>query len=267
MDYQDYLSLGQVDRDYWYFKGIRMLLEKILDIYLSNKNNLSEQTKPKILNIGCGAGEDLELFAKYGEIVSIDVNEEVSRLLPQAFASRFFLMSAEKLAFENESFEAVLAIDVLEHIKHDGLAMAEIHRVLKPGGLAIILIPMHAWIYGPMDRYALHYRRYSKRGFFELIGNVFEVQLLNWWLSAVALPGGVLKLVRKFLMPNSKTSELIPLPKLLNSFLTFLMFLDVCAITRRISLPFGLSMVAVLKKKRAVSYQPLNQPNNIESFD
>ncbi|GEM_PF-2660128 len=265
MDYQDYLSLGRIDSEYWYFKGIRILFEKLLNSFL--KDQRESTPKRKILNIGSGMGEELDLYSQFGDIFSIDVNQEIAKHWPEKYASRFYLMNAEKLAFQGETFDAILAIDVLEHIEHDGAAMAEMIRVLKPAGLLFVLIPMHAWIYGPMDRYALHYRRYSKKGFVQLIGHAFDVKLINWWLSAVALPGGALKLIRKCLTPKSEASELVPLPKMLNDFLTFLMKCDVFAITNRIPLPFGLSMVAVLQKKSEnITYRPMNQPNMAESF-
>jgi ubiquinone/menaquinone biosynthesis C-methylase UbiE len=51
------------------------------------------------------------------------------------------LMSAEHLAFKDDLFDIVLLIEVLEHVKDDRKALEEIHRVLKPGGLAILTAP------------------------------------------------------------------------------------------------------------------------------
>lgn len=47
------------------------------------------------------------------------------------------------LEFEDESFDAVVCYHVLEHIEEDMAALGELHRILKPGGWAIIQVPIH----------------------------------------------------------------------------------------------------------------------------
>ena len=58
-------------------------------------------------------------------------------------------------------FDAILYIDVLEHIEHDDLELARAKERLLPGGRLLILAPAHQWLYSPLDRAIGHYRRYS----------------------------------------------------------------------------------------------------------
>lgn len=61
-----------------------------------------------------------------------------------------------------ECFDAILYIDVLEHIEDD---RAEVQRTvahLKPGGFLIVLAPAHQWLFSPFDRSIGHYRRYNQ---------------------------------------------------------------------------------------------------------
>lgn len=63
---------------------------------------------------------------------------------------------------EGECFDAILYIDVLEHIEDD---LAEVQRAathLKPGGCLIVLAPAHQWLFSPFDRSIGHYRRYNR---------------------------------------------------------------------------------------------------------
>jgi SAM-dependent methyltransferase len=60
-------------------------------------------------------------------------------------------------------FQAILYIDVLEHIENDGAEMQEAASHLAPGGRIIVLAPAHPWLYTPFDRAIGHFRRYTRQ--------------------------------------------------------------------------------------------------------
>lgn len=59
-------------------------------------------------------------------------------------------------------FDLIGAFDVIEHIEEDEAALAAIHRALAPGGVAIIAVPQHPWLWSEADDVAHHARRYSR---------------------------------------------------------------------------------------------------------
>jgi SAM-dependent methyltransferase len=59
-------------------------------------------------------------------------------------------------------FDAVLYIDVLEHIEKDREELARASRLLRSGGKIIVLAPAHQWLYTPFDRAIGHFRRYDR---------------------------------------------------------------------------------------------------------
>jgi 2-polyprenyl-3-methyl-5-hydroxy-6-metoxy-1,4-benzoquinol methylase len=59
-------------------------------------------------------------------------------------------------------FQAILYIDVLEHIEHDRQELACASRLLHDGGTIIVLSPAHQWLYTPFDRAIGHFRRYDR---------------------------------------------------------------------------------------------------------
>jgi hypothetical protein len=61
-----------------------------------------------------------------------------------------------------ELFDAIIYIDVLEHIKDDGTELGRAASHLKPGGVVAILSPAHQWLFTPFDQAVGHYRRYNK---------------------------------------------------------------------------------------------------------
>jgi SAM-dependent methyltransferase len=69
----------------------------------------------------------------------------------------------------DNSVDAVLMLNVLEHIDDDGLAMQHVRRVLRPGGVAVIEVPAGPELYDVYDLLLMHYRRYTARGLRSLI--------------------------------------------------------------------------------------------------
>lgn len=63
---------------------------------------------------------------------------------------------------DNEAFDAILYIDVLEHIADDARELGRAARHLRPGGRLIVLSPAHQWLYSPFDKAIGHFRRYSR---------------------------------------------------------------------------------------------------------
>ena len=100
----------------------------------------------RLLEVGCGMGTDLLQFARGGaNVTGVDLTPrsiETSRLHLQLYqqTGEFAIADAEKLPFGNESFDIVYSNGVLHHTPDTGRAVREIHRVLKIGGLARVMI-------------------------------------------------------------------------------------------------------------------------------
>ncbi|RAU23608.1 hypothetical protein CU669_00430 [Paramagnetospirillum kuznetsovii] len=118
---------------------------------------LAELAGKKVLEIGPGAGGHSALFAKHGaRMTSVDLTNARAR----ATEAKFRLMGAEgchalqgdaeNLPFADDSFDIVYSNGVLHHTADTEKAFAEVYRVLKPGGKAVILLycksSWHYWI-------------------------------------------------------------------------------------------------------------------------
>ena len=71
-------------------------------------------------------------------------------------------LDARELPYE-AAFDAVGAFDVIEHITEDERVLASMHRALKPGGVLIVTVPQHKWLWSWTDEQARHKRRYGRR--------------------------------------------------------------------------------------------------------
>ncbi|MFH1452885.1 MAG: class I SAM-dependent methyltransferase [Armatimonadota bacterium] len=113
--------------------------------FLSKIYRFSEFKDKKVLEIGCGNGYILSKYAKAGaECFGVDISEkavEVSleRFKLERLIAKLKVAEAENLPFEDNSFDLVCSMGVLHYTKDTQKAVKEIHRVLKPGGEAILM--------------------------------------------------------------------------------------------------------------------------------
>ena len=100
----------------------------------------------KVLEIGCGLGTDGAQFAKAGaDYTGIDLTDAAIELSLKRFElfdlpGKFQTADAEKLDFSNDSFDLVYSHGVLHHTPDTARAVSEIHRVLRPGGRAVVML-------------------------------------------------------------------------------------------------------------------------------
>ena len=115
-------------------------------------------------------------------------------------------------------FDAVVYINVLEHIEHDGAELALATSLLRPGGRVLIVVPAHQWLYAKVDRLTGHFRRYSKKSlltvtrdnglqiesmrYFDSVGLVPYLVLYKW-LRSTATTGTSATIYSRVIMPIS----------------------------------------------------------------
>ena len=134
-----------------------------------------------LLEIGCGMGTDLSRFFRGGaRVFAIDLTDGHLRLARRRLevegsAARVLRADAEQLPFANDCFDAVYSFGVLHHTPGTAQAIGEIHRVLRPGGRAIVaLYHRHSvfyWFYTLLVRGLLHGRLFTQ-GYDRLIADV-----------------------------------------------------------------------------------------------
>ena len=118
-----------------------------------------------VLDLGCSSGlMTAEIAAEWptADIVGLDAESEGLALAHASLPDTPFIhASGTDIPLADESVDAVVAINVLEHIPDDVLALAEVFRVLRPGGRAVIVIPYNPHLYDYFDAHLHHERRYA----------------------------------------------------------------------------------------------------------
>lgn len=147
-----------VDRDEWRARAKRSLVFQLWEKYRP-----AIDRNVNILDYGCGTGVLQEEFEKKFNVkgFGIDVSKKAINYCQERGLNRIKLFNGKKIPFKSGYFNLVTAIDVLEHIEDDLGALREIKRVLKKGGLAILLVPAHPKLWSTRDVNLQHFRRYQ----------------------------------------------------------------------------------------------------------
>ena len=121
--------------------------------YLPKVVDFSAYRGKRLLEIGCGVGLDLARFAKSGAQVSgIDLAQVSIDLAKANFEQQnlevdLYTMNGEAMSFEDNTFDVVYAHGVLQYTANAARMIQEMHRVLKPGGEAIMMVyNRYSWL-------------------------------------------------------------------------------------------------------------------------
>ena len=150
---------------------------------------------PRILDVGCGTGGNLEMLEKFGAAEGVDVSDDALEFCRSKNLTVHKGL-AEKLPFADESFDVVTALDVVEHLDDDIAGLKEMYRVTKTGGKNLIFVPAFMWLWGVQDDVSNHRIRYTKKQIVErlkLAGFAIErATYANWTFFAPILGGRTL---------------------------------------------------------------------------
>jgi SAM-dependent methyltransferase len=124
---------------------------------------LSAEPGRKVLNAGAGQGSFSRVLEESGfDVVSTDVSPAACDVLSRRVRGPVVRADVTALPFADESFDAVVLGEVIEHLSDDVSALEETRRVLRPGGVAALSVPAHPSWFGPSDEWAGHVRRYTR---------------------------------------------------------------------------------------------------------
>ncbi len=154
----------------------------------------------RALEIGFGYGQyTRQMAGLVEELVAVDLDPacltaqsdlpanvrlQLANLADQAFAAQV----------GEQAYQTAVCLNVLEHLEDDLAALRSLHACLQPGGRLALVVPAHPALYGPMDRMAGHFRRYTRaalRRQLETAGfHVLALRYINplgglgWWVNA-----------------------------------------------------------------------------------
>lgn len=228
--------------DYWWYVARSRLLAEVLAEYAAGAH--------RSLDVGSADAPSAGWLSSPGH-VTLDID-------PRGLTVGGVCGSALALPFRDEAFDVVSAFDVIEHVEPEAAVLAELTRVLRPGGHLLLAVPAYDWAWTGHDHDNGHLRRYTRpRLRAAMEGAGLEVRRATYLFSGTFPAFAAERLLRRVRErgrrrgrePASREVPAVPaLPAPVERALLALTGLD-ARLLRRHDLPFGSSVAAAGRKR------------------
>lgn len=128
----------------------------------------------KFMDVGCGDGYMAERLAKMGlNGLALDISPDAVRLASQRLKSKALAGVEVRqgdlfgVDLPTEQADAVLFLEVLEHLEDDIGALERLRELVRDGGFLVLSVPAHTKLWDALDEWAGHVRRYERDGLCE----------------------------------------------------------------------------------------------------
>ena len=246
MDAAEYDNIAALEQEHWYYAGKRRFVR---DWIMRVRPPRASDT---LLDCGAGTGFFAKGMEAHCQVLALDDHAEALRILRTRFRPEQILsLAGDQVPLPNGSLEYVTALDVLEHVPDDTAVVKGFHRLLKPGGLAVVTVPASMALWSDWDVTLHHFRRYHRAQLRALFPDAeWEIVYVNY-TNVLVYPA--VWLVRKWraLRPKpatgatARTEDRLP-PRWLNSVLEAIF---VGMAKWRVPFPFGVSLLLVARRR------------------
>jgi len=240
----EYRRMFEAEPSQWWYAGQRAIATALLEPALRGL----AMERPRLLDAGCGTGFNLLALSRLGRAVGID-------LAPEAIAFcrdrgvRAVRASLLALPFESSSFAAVTSFDVLYHawVTDDRAAVAEMARVLRPGGVLLVRVPALRALWGAHDAEVQSRHRYTRKELEALLdGNGLRVERATYCNSLLFPVLFARRRLDRLLAREGSDVGFLPAP--LEWTFKQVLLIEAALVRRRVSFPVGASVVALARK-------------------
>lgn len=247
MDAAEYANLERIEREHWYYAGKRELVHHWIH------HARSGEGRARALDCGAGTGcFALELARKH-DVWVLDDHEESLRLLRARFPEdRVISLAGDRVPLADGSLDIITALDVLEHTPDDAAVVRGFHRLLAPGGLAVVTVPASMALWSDWDVSLHHFRRYDRAGLRALFpAGQWELVHVNYTNVAAYPAVWLLRRWRRWFPAASRgggaerAEDKVPAPWLNRA----LQRIFVTMGRWRPPLPFGVSLLLVARRR------------------
>ncbi len=236
---------GNLEAWHWWFRGRQRILETVL------RRELAGRAPVSIASVGCGPAHGLTWLSPLagldGRVLGLDADP--LHAPRSGLGVEYVVGKLEAAPLSSETFDVVLALDVLEHLDDDTAGLREAARLLRSGGLLLVTVPALPGLWGGQDVVSYHRRRYTRRTLYQVFTRAqLPRPYVTYFNTLLFPPIAALRLVRRALgiahRPRSDFDDNDP--GLMNEVLAAVLALE-RHLVRRIPMPFGVSLLATMR--------------------
>lgn len=240
-------ATSRAERDHFWFRGFRQFVSPLLKRAAGGRPGL------KLLDCGCGTGSNLLLLGQYGRAWGIDLTWSGLLFARGRHLDRVAQASVAAVPFPGSTFDIVTSFDVIYCLETavEQSAVAEMWRVLKPGGALIVNVAAMEILRGNHSVLSAELRRYSRSGLRALLeGAGFAVERISYTNAAlfpVTLAVRLAQRIAGLAAEEDALGEISVPPVPINAVLSAALSVE-AQLQRVITVPFGSSLLCLARK-------------------
>jgi SAM-dependent methyltransferase len=176
---------------HWWYRGRRRIVEAEIA-------RLPLPADARVLDAGCGSGRLLDELVRLGRVSGLDMNPESVATARERGHEDVRVGAVETLPWEDETFDLVTCLDVIEHTADDRVSMGELRRVAKTDGWILITVPAYQRLWSSHDVFNNHYRRYDRGMMRTLAADVdLRLERMTYFNSLLLPPAAAVRLAKR----------------------------------------------------------------------
>jgi ubiquinone/menaquinone biosynthesis C-methylase UbiE len=237
---------ARAERDHFWFHGFRRFVTPLLDCAAGGRSGL------RLLDCGCGTGNNLPLLRRYGRATGIDITLSglvYARTQGERLVAR---ASVTSLPFSDGSFDIVTSFDVIYAFDDDtaAAALADMHRVLTPGGHLVLNVAALPILRGNHSVLGGEVQRYTRRGLRAHLQRAgFTIRRLTYTNAAILPLLAAVRLAQRSRGYHESDLEMTVPPAPVNLGLSGLLAIE-AALLRVMDMPIGSSLLTLAERPR-----------------
>ena len=246
--FKDYYHL---EREHWWFLARRKILAERINTLLNRPRQIHS------LNVGAATGTTSDMLMEFGEVMSIEYDEECCRFTQGFLQTPIIQGSILDLPFEDNQYDLLTAFDVIEHVEDHQKAVEELWRVCKPGGHIAITVPAYQFLWGPHDEINHHFRRYTLKSLKDLVKKSdLHPARVTFFNTILFIPIAIFRLLSK-LIPDKIIRKGAGSDATLHTYdglisrILYRIFSWELSLLKLFNLPFGVSIFVSLSKNNS----------------
>lgn len=232
----------------WLHTGRSELVARVLGFFLP----LDAHGSREVLEVGAGVGQNIADLRRFGPVDAMEIADTGVAALRQRADVRTVIHAGIPSPLESR-YDIVCALDVIEHIEDDHMALRWMQERLRPGGLLLITVPAHPWFFSRHDEALGHHRRYTREAFRAIVPPGMELLAdshFNTWLFPLAIVSRLAWALKTRLAPAKPTDKQpVPSQGLLGRLLLSVFRREIASTHPHTARSWGLSYYACLRRK------------------
>jgi SAM-dependent methyltransferase len=237
---------GRAEATHFWFRGFRRFVVPLLEQIARGRRDL------RLIDCGCGTGSNLRLLEPYGSVVGFDLTRGGSAAAQQA-GWAVARADITRIPFAADMFDVATSFDVLQCVEPDEIAVREMARIVKPGGVVVLTVAALEFLRGDHSEAWQEVRRYtpaSARRLLEQAGlrpERVSFMFASTFPLMLAVRAGQ-RMLRPFRTLRHDTDIAVPAAPV-NALLTAVVSAE-ASLSRRMPMPIGSSLLIVGRKPR-----------------